>query len=179
MRQYPHLFSPKKIKNITFRNRIFASPTSLVWPDYYTGMPDESTVFYYEDKARGGAASVTLSETAINRYDASRRPNDDVLVPDFERAIFPTSGWLKVTDAIKRHGAVPSIQIFHGGDTSEPIFTRGHQPIGPNGFTKENGTVVKEMDEDDMKRVADEFAETAWYAKYSGFQKIMIHGAHG
>ncbi|GCF92203.1 NADH oxidase [Enterococcus florum] len=179
MREYPHLFSPKKIKTITFRNRIFASPTSLVWPDYYTGMPDESTVFYYEDKARGGAASVTLSETAINRYDSSRRPNDDILVPDFERAIFPTSGWLKVTDAIKRHGAVPSIQIFHGGDTSEPIFTRGHQPIGPNGFTKENGTVVRQMNEEDMRRVADEFAETAWYAKYSGFQKIMIHGAHG
>lgn len=179
MREYPNLFSPKKIKNITFRNRIFASPTSLVWPDYYTGMPDESTVFYYEDKARGGAASVTLSETVINRTDASRRPNDDALVPDYERAIFPTQGWLKVTDAIKRHGAVPSIQIFHGGDTSEPIFTKGHQPIGPNGFTKENGVVVKEMTEEDMQRVASEFAETAWYARYSGFQKIMIHGAHG
>lgn len=180
MKHYPMLFSPKKIKKTTFRNRIFASPTSLVWPDYYTGMPDESTVFYYEDKARGGAASVTLSETAINRTDASRRPNDDILTPDFERVIFPTSGWLKVTDAIKRHGAVPSIQIFHSGDTSEPMFIGGRTPIGPNGFVKEeNGTVVREMNEEDMERVANEFAEAAWYAQYSGFGKIMVHGAHG
>lgn len=179
MREYPLLFSPFKIKKTTFRNRIFASPSSLVWPDYYTGMPDESTVFYYEEKARGGAASVTLSESTINRTDASRRPNNDILVPDFERLIFPAQGWLKVTDAIKRHGAVPSIQLFHSGDTSEPVFIGGQMPIGPSGFTKENGTMVKEMTEEDMVRVANEFGEAAWQAKYSGFEKVMIHGAHG
>ncbi|MBO0477416.1 FAD-dependent oxidoreductase [Vagococcus sp. DIV0080] len=179
MVKYPNLFSPKKIKNITFRNRIFAAPSSLVWPDYYTGMPDESTVFYYEDKARGGAASVTLSETVVNRTDAARRANNDILVPDFEKNIFPTQGWLKVTDAIKRHGAVPSIQIFHSGDTSDLAWTGGRPPIGPDAFVKEDGTIVKEMDKDDMKRVASEFAESAWYAKYAGFQKVMLHGAHG
>ncbi|MBP1042253.1 FAD-dependent oxidoreductase [Vagococcus sp. BWB3-3] len=179
MREYPLLFSPHKIKKTTFRNRIFASPSSLVWPDYYTGMPDESTVYYYEEKARGGAASVTLSESTINRTDASRRPNNDILVPDFERLIFPTQGWLKVTDGIKRHGAVPSIQLFHSGDTSEPVFIGGQAPIGPSGFTKENGTLVKEMTEEDMIRVAEEFAEAAWQAKYAGFEKVMIHGAHG
>lgn len=58
--KYPLLFSPLKIRNTVFRNRIMATPTSLSWADV-TGAPVDMTLFYYEDKARGGAASVTLS----------------------------------------------------------------------------------------------------------------------
>ncbi|MFZ7121383.1 MAG: FAD-dependent oxidoreductase [Eubacteriaceae bacterium] len=179
MKKYPHLFSPYRIKNVTFRNRIFATPTGMTYPDEYTGEPDFKTVLFYEKKARGGAASVTLGETKINDVDCVRRPNVDRIRPDFARMILPKKSWVKVTDAIKRHGAVPSIQLSHGGMFSEPVFINGNQPIGPVDMVKENGTVVRGMNEDDMKRIANDFAEAAWCAQDAGFQEVMLHCGHG
>ncbi len=179
MKKYQHLFSPYRIKNVTYRNRIFATPTGLTYPDEYTGEPGFKTVLFYEKKARGGAASVTLGETAINNIDCVRRPNVDRIRPDFSKMFLPKKGWVKVTDAIKRHGAAPSIQLSHAGMFSEPFFINGNTPIGPVDMVKENGTVVRGMNQDDMKRIANDFAEAAWSAKDSGFQQVMLHCGHG
>ena len=179
MKKYAHLFSPYRMKNVTFKNRIFATPTGLTYPNEYTGEPDFRTVLFYEKKARGGAASVTLGETAINNVDCVRRPNVDQIRPDFSKMFLPKKSWVKVTDAIKRHGAVPSIQLSHAGLFSEPIFINGNTPIGPVDMVKENGTVVRGMNEDDMKRIAADFAEAAWCVKDAGFQEVMIHCGHG
>lgn len=179
MKKYPHLFSPYRIKNVTYRNRIFATPTGLTYPDEYTGEPDFRTVLFYEKKARGGAASVTLGETAINNVDCVRRPNVDHIRPDFSKMFLPKKSWVKVTDAIKRHGAAPSIQLSHAGMFSEPFFINGNTPIGPVDMVKENGTAVRGMNEEDMKRIANDFAEAAWCAKDAGFQQVMLHCGHG
>ena len=176
---YPHLFSPYQIKGVTYRNRIFATPTGMHWADEGTGMPSAATAQFYAKKARGGAASVTHGETLVNRTDAARRPNHDHIVPDFANLVFPKRAWVKVSDAIRRHGAVPSIQLSHGGLFSEPVLAGGHQPIGPDGFTKDNGTVVRRMELPDMERVAAEFADAAWHAKDAGFAQVMVHGGHG
>ena len=56
---YPLLFSPLKVGRVTFRNRILATPCSPAL-DY------RSTTAYYENKARGGAACVTLGEHAVS-----------------------------------------------------------------------------------------------------------------
>ena len=71
--KYPLLFSPIKVRNTVFRNRIMATPTSLSWADPWSGAPEDMTLFYYEDKARGGAASVTMSETTISREHGASR----------------------------------------------------------------------------------------------------------
>lgn len=179
MREFPNLESTITIRNITFKNRIIAAPTGFTWPDLYTNTPDAHEIFNHEDRARGGAAVVEIGETSISRTRSRRHAGGDILVPDFEKHIYPTSGWLKLTDAIIRHGAIPSVQLFHAGASTEPMWINGLNPIGPTGYVKENGTVVEEMDEDMMNVVADEFAEAAWYAKYANFPMIQLHGAHG
>lgn len=57
--KFPHLFTPLRIGNTLFRNRIFSSPTG---PQYTTSTnrPFETTMNYYERKAMGGAASVCI-----------------------------------------------------------------------------------------------------------------------
>ncbi|MFZ7121379.1 MAG: hypothetical protein ACOWWH_10550 [Eubacteriaceae bacterium] len=112
------------------------TPTGMTYPNEYTGEPDFKTVLFYEKKARGGAASVTLGETAINDVDCVRRPNVDRIRPDFARMILPKKSWVKVTDAIKRHGAVPSIQLSHASMFGELIFINENQPIGPVDLVK-------------------------------------------
>ena len=180
MRKYPHLSSPYTIRNVTFRNRIVTTPTGLTYPDEYSGAPDFRTVLFYEKKARGGAAAVTYGETPVNNVDAVRRPNVDVIRPDFSRMILPNKDWVKYTDAITRHGAVASIQLAHAGLFAEPVFNAGRgTPIGPVSFVKENGTPVKGMDEEDMARIANDFAEAALCAKTAGFQEVMVQCCHG
>ena len=178
-KEFKNLAAPITIKGVTFRNRIMAAPVGFVWPDHM-GAPDPHTVLNHEDRARGGAGIVTLGETAISRHGRSmRRKDGDILVPDEEMGYYPMQNWLKLTGAIQRHGAQPNIQLFHCGEATDPIFIDGKNPIGPMGYTRDDGVVVEAMDEDLMEMVANDFAEAAWYAKFCNFPMVMLHGAHG
>lgn len=176
--KFPLLFSPIRIKKTLFRNRIMATPTSLTWADAFTGAPNDNTLFYYEDKARGGAASVTLSETTISRTDGASRGVGHYIVADPERGN-PGPQLIKITEALWRHGAVPSIQIHHAGDVTWPRCIGGQDPWGPNEWTRPDGVHVRAMDEDAMYMIAEDFAVAVAAAKDMGFGMIQIHGAHG
>ena len=176
--RYPHLFSPIKIRETVFRNRIMATPTSLSWADAFTGAPVDMTLFYYEDKARGGAASVTLSETTISRTDGASRGVGHYILPDLVYGD-PGPQLSKITEAIWRHGAVPSIQLHHAGDVTDPELIGGKDPWGPNDWTRPDGVHVRALDEENMQMIADDFAEAALAAKNIGFGMAMVHGAHG
>lgn len=41
--KYPLLFSPIKVRNTVFRNRIMTTPTSLSWADFWSGAPEDMT----------------------------------------------------------------------------------------------------------------------------------------
>ena len=61
---YPHLFEPIMIGDTLFRNRIFSAPTGH--PDVtLDGNFTEDAITYYERKARGGAAAITLGEAIV------------------------------------------------------------------------------------------------------------------
>ena len=62
-RQYPNLFKPLKVKDLTFKNRIMPPPNML----FHTvdGRPTQYYISYLEHKARGGAAVVTRGEVAV------------------------------------------------------------------------------------------------------------------
>ncbi|WP_213950921.1 FAD-dependent oxidoreductase [Tepidanaerobacter syntrophicus] len=177
MSKFPLLFTPLKVGKTTFRNRIMSTPTSLTWADY-TGAPNDATVFYYEEKARGGACSVTLSETTISRTSRASRGVNHYILPDPQYGD-PGPQLTKVVEAIKRHGAIASVQIHHAGDVTHPSLIGGLDPFGPNDYIRPDGVHVKGMDEDDMYMVAEDFAKAAARAKALGFGMVMIHGAHG
>lgn len=176
--KFPLLFSPIKVKNTVFRNRIMATPTSLTWADAFTGAPEDATLFYYEDKARGGAASVTLSETTISRLHGASRGVGHYIVPDPEHGN-PGPQLIKITEAIRRHGALPSVQIHHAGDVTSPELIGGMDPVGPNDWTRPDGVHVKALDEEYMQLIAEDFANAALAAKNWGFGMVQVHGAHG
>jgi len=155
-----------------------ATPTSLSWADGFTGAPVDMTLFYYEDKARGGAASVTLSETTISRTDGASRGVGHYILNDPVHGN-PGPQLSKITEAIRRHGAVPSIQLHHAGDVTFPALIGGNDPWGPNDWTRPDGVHVRALDEENMRVIADDFANAALAAKNIGFGMVMIHGAHG
>ena len=177
MSAYPNLFSQLTIKNTTFRNRIFSGPCSMT-PGGPGRAPDIAQMLYFENKARGGAATVTVAETAINLKHAPRKQNTGNI------AIMPagSSGnreYIKEASMIARHGAVPSIQLFHAGDVSHPDFLDGRNPVGPNSYVRRDGVTVIGMDEALMGETCQDFASAALFMKNCGFGMVMIHGGHG
>ena len=63
-RKYPHLCAPIKLGNVTFRNRMFSAPMGGTDITVDGCIGPKSTKFY-ELRAYGGAAAVTVSELSL------------------------------------------------------------------------------------------------------------------
>ena len=79
---------------------------------------------------------------------------------------------------IKRHGAVALAELVHCGKEKVP-FGPGQEAIGPIETTNLAGVKVRPMNEDDMARIARDFAVSATYMQKAGFDGVLIHGGHG
>lgn len=168
---YPHLFEPITIRHITFRNRIFSTPNCCFGEN-------SGNVAFFENKAKGGAAVVTMSESAVS-------PKYDVQDPGFGMSLAHRSDAAKarlgdITMAVKAFGAVPSVELNHHGMNARPNRSAGVLPIGPVGFIRErDGVEVLEMDEALIDEAIEDYAVSAAYAQRCGFEMIMVHLGHG
>ena len=170
MNPYTKLFEPMQVGPIVFRNRILSGP-NMMCALGASGAPTDYLVSYYEEKAKGGAAQVTVGDTPVEERGATN-PRHPVLTN------LNLAGWSEVARAIRQHGAVASIELNHGGRVSNSNIT-GFEAVGPVDMTKPGGAVVRGMTEDDIVEVAAAYAQKAKLAKDAGFDMIMLHGAHG
>ena len=170
MNRFPRLFSTMRLGPYVLKNRIESAPMGVRGtPEGY--ITPEGTA-YYELRARGGAAIVTLGESMVDSSGTSHgrvNPLDD---PGILHSLINT------TDAIKRHGAVPSIELVHAGIRSrtphpdDPVY-------GPSAGTSFYGKRIIEMGEAEIEGVVSAFGDAAEMAKLGGVQMCMIHGGHG
>ena len=176
--RYPHMFTPFRIKGITFSNRVFASPVTanlLV----ENGYPTREGIDAYETRARGGFAEITVTETFIDNGYSSRHDHCINVWEEHMSSIHMES-ILALTEAIRAHGAVASIQLNHVGAMNHPDTIPGHKnPIGPSAFLREDGVQVEAMTVEMMEETAETWAKTALNCKALGFQMVNLHGGHG
>lgn len=168
---YPHLFSPLRIGNITLKNRIEVAPMGS--EPNTSGFLSEQNLAAYERRAIGGAAIVTRGETLIHAKTGSAHGN----LCNLDDEGFMSSH-LQLTDRIHQHNALANIEILHCGARAHPKYTGG-VVYGPSAQPGVYGVDVTPMDEDMMNVIADAFAHGAYVAKFGGFDMIMIHGGHG
>ena len=170
---YPHLFEPLQIGRTTFRNRIFAAPTMMCDMDA-SGYPTDNMIAYYAEKARGGAAVVTVGDTPVDREHAATNPNS------FNVSRASQHFLSELALAIQAHGAKASLELNHGGLTGVPAANGGNDPIGPVDFIRDwDGVHVHAMDEAMIDEVADHYAQCALILKDAGFDMCLLHGGHG
>lgn len=167
---YPNLFRPLKVGTLTFRNRILSAPNMMcaLNPD---GSPTDTMVGYYAEKAKGGAAQITVGDTPVEERGFTTPRHPIVNSGTVQK-------WSEVALAIREHGAVASIELNHGGRVSNGLIT-GYQTIGAVDEVKTNGTTVSAMTPEIMQEVVDAYANTARLAMQAGFDMVMLHGAHG
>jgi len=178
MNKYPNLFSPIKLGDLTLRNRIFQAPMGIgpLTPEGYFTL---DAIAFYEARAAGGAAVVSIGEAYIHTKTSLSRPRFlDVISLD-DPPVFPTLG--RAARAIKRHGAIPCIELQHAGKHGG-IGKSDFDPrvrYGPSHEITKDGQEILEMPEDMILEIVDAFGQGAANLKSIGYEMVLIHGGHG
>ncbi len=174
--QYPHIFQPLTIGNVTFKNRIFTAPSMghMIQNNAPT-CPEPAMIANYLEKAKGGAAQVECGGQQVN--DPGRNPihsNFDIEDP---------TGWrnfIHMTNAMHFYDAKCSYELIHFG--SEGEYTKEAQKsiiYGCSDFIRNDGLHFHQMPEEEMDKLADRYAALAECVKFCGFDTLLIHGGHG
>ena len=175
MEKYAHLFAPMTLRGKTFKNRIITAPSNHGHiTDPYTHQLNMEGVLYYGEKARGGAAMVTLGEALLDHGNSSAHASHVDLTSE---SCLPSLH--RLTDYIHMHQSLASIELNHNGHFALPQYCNGELPMAASAMDMPNGYHVREMDEDDMERVASSYVNAARMAKRAGFDTVLLHYAHG
>ncbi len=142
MSKYEHLLQPLKIGNVIFRNRLFTAPMGLHALQGGESYPTDAIIAHYANKARGGAAVVTLSGTGS--VPGGGRDHEHMAYNLFEGH---SQHYLaQAIDAIHFYGAKVSMEIqgsckSQGYDVSAGMPLRGGPGGGggPMGGGQDNG----------------------------------------
>lgn len=175
--KYPHLCSPIKLGNVTFRNRMFSSPMggTDITAD---GCIGPRSVKFYELRAYGGVATVTVSECMVHHTDGSHAFRLDLSVPESLPSFTYTA------DAINRHGSVASVELSHSGQFSGTYLADKNRKASmaqycPSAGVRADGLEIRELDKATIDEIVNAYGETAALAKRAGFRMVMVHGGHG
>ena len=180
----PHLFSPLKIKNIEFKNRIAVSP--MCEYSSVDGFANDWHLVHLGSRAVGGAALVITEATAVS-------PEGRISYGDL--GIYKDEHIVKlrqITDFIHEQGAFAGTQLAHAGrKASHELPWKGGLQITadrPNGwetvapsavaFTKNEATPA-ELNKTGIEKIKTDFKAAAARALTAGFDVIELHGAHG
>ena len=87
-------------------------------------------------------------------------------------------------DAIKRHGAVPSVELSHSGQYAGTYLLdrdkkESMTQYGPSAGTRPDGLPVTPLNKEQIQDIVQAYYENAKLAKLCGYEMIMVHGGHG
>ena len=176
--KYPHVCQPITIGRVTFRNRIFSAPMGGTDITNDGCIGPKSTAFY-KLRAKGGAGAVTVSECMVHpQTDGSHAYHLDTAI------LNSLASFTYTADAIRRHGAIPSVELSHSGMYSGTYMTdksrqHGLAQWGPSACVRPDGVEVGELTVPMIDDIVEAYGRVAGLAKRAGFEMIMVHGGHG
>ena len=177
-RKYPNLCKPIQIGNVNFRNRMFSAPMGGTDITADCAIGRASTAFY-ELRAKGGAAAVTISECMVHpETDGSHAFHLDL------QTVGSLSSFTCTADAIRRHGAIASVELSHSGQYAGTYLTdknkkRGLTQWGPSAGVRPDGLEIQELSAAMIADITAAYGTVAGLAKRAGFEMVMVHGGHG
>jgi 2,4-dienoyl-CoA reductase-like NADH-dependent reductase (Old Yellow Enzyme family) len=169
----PGLFTEGKIGSLLLSNRMIRAAAHEGLADE-RGRPTDEQFVFYRGLVDGGIGLVITGYAGIMQAGKSAllhmtMIDSDDLIPYHQ----------KLVDRIHQIGGTIALQIAHCGrqtwssETGEPIVAPS--PI-PCRFFRE---MPKELTEDEIHTVIQNFGKAAVRAKESGYDAVEVHGAHG
>jgi len=176
--KFPNLASPITLGRVTFRNRIFSAPMGAT--DITADCcPGPRTQGFYELRAKGGAASVTVSELVVHpETDGSHMLHLNL------ETVGCLAAHTFVADAIRRHGSVPSIELSHSGQYAGTYMSDKNKKEslcqwGPSDGTRPDGRLVRALSKEQIADIVKAYGDNAALCKRAGYEMIMVHAGHG
>ena len=171
IRKFPNLFSPLKVGDIILKNRIISAPMTfpILTAD---GCLTPEAIAFYELRAKGGAAVVTVSELIVQPEGRYYPVQVLIDAPNAKDSL------AMAARAVKRHGAVPSMELSHGGKHSLTSI-KNQLSYGPSDEFVDGFQVVREMPKKMIKEILEAYARAATMCKEAGFEMLLIHAGHG
>ena len=171
--QFPTLFSPIEIGPRRVRNRICCSAHADSLAE--DGMPTETTLRYYEAKARGGAGFLMCFGSASVHATSPARDWNGVEL--FEDRVIPH---LELFSETMHKYDVPCVaQITHRGRRGRSLDT-WQRIFSPSSIREPNHRETPHpMDETDMQLFVQAFADTAGRLQRGGFDGCEVMASHG
>lgn len=168
-RKFPNLFSPLKIGGLTMKNRIISAPMTYPILTSDGSLTPEAAAFY-ELRAKGGAAVVTVSELIVDGKMGKYYPVQVTIdAPNAKDSLAVAAR------AVRRHGAIASMELSHGGRfalTDGPAW-------GPVDVFDNGGQSAKQMTKAAIDGVVEMYARAASLCRDAGFEMLLIHAGHG
>ena len=177
------MFAPFKLREMKLTNRIVVSPMAQYKAK--DGCPTEWHFVHYAERAKGGAALVYTEMTCVSPEGRITLGCPGLYAHEHENQ------WRKLTKFIHEEtSAKICCQIGHSGrkGSTQLGWEKMDAPLKENNWPTLSASPIpwspenpipKELDESDMKLVADEFVSATKMANRAGFDMIELHAAHG
>ena len=169
---YPHIFSPLTVKNMTIKNRIVMMPMGTNYGEQ-NGEMSFLHINYYEQRAKGGTGLIIVENASIDSPQGSNgttqlRIDHDNYLPRL----------FKFCENIHRYGTKIAIQINHAGASA--ISSRiNMQPVSASDVpSKEGGEIPRPLSRDEILHIVKKYGEAAKRAQTAGFDAVEIHAGH-
>ncbi|WP_165313921.1 alkene reductase [Vibrio ziniensis] len=181
------LFQPLQVGRFQLANRIVMPPMTRSRATQPNDVANDLMATYYAQRAGAGLIVGEGTQIAPNAKGYAWTPG---IYSDEQIA-----GWKKVTDAVHAKGGVIFAQLWHVGRVTHPDNINGEQPISSSAIKADgvkvfidNGTdapgfvdtaMPREMTQDDINLVINQFHQAAKNALLAGFDGIELHAANG
>ena len=169
VRKFPKLFSPLVVGGLTMKNRIISAP--MTYPILTSdGCLTPEAAAFYELRAKGGAAVVTVSELIVDGKMGKYYPVQVTMdAPNAKDSLAVAAR------VVRRHGAIASMELSHGGQfalTDGPSW-------GPVDVFTDGVMTTRKMTQAVIDGVLEQYAKAAALCKDAGFEMLLIHAGHG
>jgi 2,4-dienoyl-CoA reductase-like NADH-dependent reductase (Old Yellow Enzyme family)/thioredoxin reductase len=167
-----HLFSTFSLKGCELKNRI-VMPSLASFLIESDGSIPQKAIEHYRLRAAGGPAMVIMEACAVA---------PEGIVSPHQARIYDdrfVGGLSKIAQSMKAEGAVPAVQLHHGGRQTSAKVIKGI-PVAPSPLPCPSiRGEVKPLNVNEIQALVKKFGDAADRALEAGFELIEIHGAHG
>jgi mycofactocin system FadH/OYE family oxidoreductase 2 len=173
MTDYPHLFSPLRIGNVTVRNRIMQTAHVKLFAG--AGVDSQRNVDYQAARAKGGAGLLITGNRVVH-------PTSTTGFPRVAWAYLPEAleADRRLTAAVHEHGAVIFAQLNHFGLNASSDSADDLRVLwGPSAVkSPAYGETPKAMEPEDIREVVEWWGRSAELSREGGFDGTEVHISH-
>ena len=175
LNNFPHVYQPLQVGNMTLKNRIQFSPIVTNHAGYRTGDVTPELLEFVSGQAKTGCALVTIGSTPVNFEEArdfygclSATKDDDV------------HGLATLADELHKYKCALSAELIHGGQWGAMTLPEGRKAWVPSMVEPyHDPNRMREITRTEMYSVIDDFISALGRCINAGFDMAMIHYAHG